>query len=268
MPVISVDSLDDPRLAPYRELKRSNLTRWSGLFVAEGRKVVERLLTSRCHAESVLVSQRQANFLDEARRLRADVDVLLVPQELGEQLVGYNFHAGILGCGVRPENADLLTVGQTSESRLIVACEQVNDPDNLGTIARLARGFGASGLLLSPGCCDPYSRRVLRVSMGNLLDVPVCEATDFVAELRRLQAAGYRLLATVLDDSAVPLIEVDRCAKTVLLVGNEAYGLSEEVQALCDVKVTIPMASGTDSLNVALATGICLYELTLRTARC
>ena len=255
-----IESLEDSRVQSFRDLKKTNRTRWSGEFIAEGRKVVERLLESSLEVRSVLVSERQLHYLPDSPRLDT-LNVYVLRDELACELVGYNFHAGILGCGIRPANAELAQLCAKS-SGLIVACERLTDPDNLGTIVRLATGFGALGLLLSPGCCDPYSRRTLRVSMGNLLSLSLRESPDFQQELQLLAKWGWASVATVLDATATPLRQFAGPQKGVVLLGNEADGLSLEVVQQCEHRVTIPMQGTTDSLNVALAAGIVLYELT------
>ena len=266
MPVIPIENLDDPRLAPYRALKATNLTRWSGRFIAEGRKVVERLITSSYPTESLLVSTRQLHYLPDLAH-QPETPVYALPPEQAEQLIGFQFHAGILGCGIRSATAtlsELLPV--TDQRRVIVAADRLTDPDNLGTLIRLCTGFGVAGLLLGPGCADPFSRRTLRVSMGNLLRLPVRESTCLLSDLRELRSRGLAAVATVLDPRAVPLPEFQPTAGSILLLGNESSGLSPEIVAESDHLVTIPMHSGTDSLNVSIAAAITLYALTSRPA--
>lgn len=259
-----ITSLDDPRLEPYRALKQSNLTRWSGVFIAEGVRVVERLLESRYTVQSVFVSQSQRH------RLPADLgsrcEVYTCPQSLAELVVGYRFHTGVLACARRPENPPLEALLQTWSSRsLLVGCPNTTDPDNLGTILRVAAAFGAGGLLLGRGCCDPYSRRSLRVSMGSALALPVRESEDFVGDLNWLGGReGFQIVASVLDARAVPLAQAQSAPRTILLLGNEADGLPGELVELADQLLTIPMAQGVDSLNVGVAAGVLLHHLAHR----
>lgn len=262
MPVIPIDTLDDPRLAPYRALKATNLTRWSGRFIAEGRKVVERLVNSSYPTESLLVSTRQLHYLPDLTD-HPELPVYAIPPDQAEQLLGFQFHAGILGCGIRNHRAtldELLT--PVGPRRVVVAADRLTDPENLGTLIRLCTGFGVSGLLLGPGCADPFSRRTLRVSMGNLLRLPVRESTDLLCDLRELRSRGLPAVATVLDPRAIPLTAFQPPASCVLLLGNESVGLSPEIVAASEHLVTIPMHHGTDSLNVSIAAAITLYALT------
>ena len=260
--LIPIHHLEDPRLDPYRELKRTNRTRWSGTFIAEGRKVVERLVASHYETQSLLVSRRQLHYLPSESSL-GDIPAYVLEQPLAEQLVGYNFHAGVLGCGVRRPALEIesMLAGLPAQT-VLVACSRVTDPDNLGNIIRLCSGFGVGGLILGPGCADPFSRRVLRVSMGNLLHLPVRETEDLVADLQYLHKERFDSVATVLDNDARSLRHFAAPKRNIVLLGNESDGLEPELVALATHRVTIPMQPHTDSLNVSLAAGIVLYELT------
>lgn len=259
-PVQKIDDIEDERLDVYRSIRQSNLTRWSGLLIAEGRLVVERLLESPLPVESLLVSERRVDQLPET----GETPVYVVEEALAQQLVGYNFHAGFLACGRRPEPVPLPQCVGSQSRQLLVACPRVTDPDNLGTILRISAAFGVQGVLLGRGCCDPFSRRTLRVSMGNALSVPIRETNNLTAELAELRSTyGFELLATALSPGATPLAKSVRQPRSVLMLGNEADGLDAAEIALADQVLSIPMSNGTDSLNVAVAAGIFLYHLQL-----
>lgn len=260
MPVHHIDSLDDRRLDPYRNLRRSNQTRWSGQFVVEGHRVVRRLIDSGLAIDSIVVTQRRENFLDDV--LPADVPLYVLPKDVASELAGYHFHHGVMACGTRPPDPkldDLLP--RMTPPPLIVACPRMTDPDNMGGLIRLCAGFGVGALLLGSDCSDPYSRRVLRVSMGTAFALPIIESLDLAADLNRLRShKGFRLLATVLDPLSKLLVEIEPRRPTVLLLGNESDGLAQEWIDLSDERVTIPMTAA-DSLNVTVAAGIFLHWL-------
>ncbi len=259
---IPVASLDDPRVQPYRNLKASNLMRHGELFIAEGTKVVERLFHSDFETASVLLSEkREAEWLP---RIAPEIPVYIVPEAVGSQLVGFNFHVGVVACGRRRPNPRFEEVFPGNADRLtVVVCPNCDNPENLGAIIRISRGFGVDLVLLGKGCCDPYSRRVLRVSMGTAFRQPVIESSDLPADLLRLKREwGFQFVATVLNPDVPPLDEAQRSSRWGILLGNEATGLSSETIALCDQSVTIPMADGADSLNVAVAAGIFLHHFT------
>ena len=261
MPRYSIASLDDSRLDPYRNLKKTNLTRWSQQFIAEGEKVVERLVESEYAVESVLVREGKSSLADTWDAL--NIDVLVLPDELASELVGHRFHAGVLACGRRITRSDFDSMIHTAGSGVIVACPRITDPDNLGSLIRIARAFGADGMIVGRESCDPFSRRTIRVSMGNVFFVPIVESAEILDDLNRLRDDfEYSLLATALTEEATKLKEVTPREKCVLLLGNETDGLEQRFIELADEVVTIPMNDDSDSLNVTVAAGIVLYQLT------
>ncbi len=253
---IPVDTVDDPRLDPYRSLKTATLHRRAGLFIAEGDKVVERLLASDFEVVSVLASERRLSALGPSENRH--LDVLVIPDRLATELVGFKFHAGTMACGRRKPPPDLVSLAPAS---ILVACASVDDPENLGSIIRHCAAFGAGGLILGPGCSDPFSRRAIRVSMGNGFRLPILETGDLAADLLRLKNEhGFMLIATVLDRDAEPVRGATVPEHAVILFGNEAHGLEPGLVAICDRRLTIPMHSSADSLNVAVAAALILHE--------
>jgi tRNA G18 (ribose-2'-O)-methylase SpoU len=260
MPLVPVASIDDPRLACYRELSQSNLTRQSGLFIAEGQKVVERLLASDFEVASLLA---EPVFAERYRpQVAADVPIYVASRELLQATIGFKFHRGVLAAGRRKAPlacAPLLAALHPPRATLLV-CPDVQDPTNLGSIVRSAAAFGAAGLVLGRHCADPFSRRVLRVSMGAALALPIVESNDLAADLPRLADAQFELVAAVLDPTAEPLASSPRSQRLAILLGSEGHGLGEEWLALSHRRVTIPMQLGIDSLNVAIAAAVLLYH--------
>ncbi|MDA0587852.1 MAG: RNA methyltransferase [Planctomycetota bacterium] len=269
MPLIPLSDLDDPRLDLFRNLKKTNSTRWSPHFITEGKKPTRRLLESDFPVTSILISEK---FVDMLRPHlsgdRSDVPVFILPQAVCQMLVGYTFHCGMLGCGLRQKPPQLAELIRPGIRQLFVVCPSTENQDNLGAILRIAASFGVSGLLLGKGCCDPFSRRTIRVSMGNAIRIPIIEAgedlPDLVRELR--DQHNVELIASVLDEAAVPLERATIAPQRscALLLGNEDAGLDRNWIELCQRVVTIPMHHGTDSLNVSVAAGILLHHFANR----
>jgi tRNA G18 (ribose-2'-O)-methylase SpoU len=255
-----VTTIDDPRLAPYRELNQRNLTRQSGLFIAEGEKVVERLIESHFATVSVLAEPAYAERYEP--RLPADVPIYVAPRPLLQETIGFNFHRGILACGQRGpvHSSDPILADLSQAQATIVVCPDVQDPTNLGSIIRSAAAFGCVAVLLGGRCADPFSRRVLRVSMGAALQLPIIESQNLAADLTRLAATNFELVGAVVDSAAEPLSTAKRGQRLALLLGSEGHGLSDEWLALAHRRVTIPMQVGIDSLNVAVAAAVLLYH--------
>lgn len=265
MPRISIADLDDPRVQPYRDLKASNLMRHGTLFIAEGTKLVARLLDSRYETASVLLSEkREAEWLP---RIPPHIPAYIIPEDLGAKLVGFNFHVGVVACGKRVPSPTIDSVVSKSADRLtLVVCPNCDNPENLGAILRISCGFGVDAVLLGKGCCDPFSRRVLRVSMGTAFKLPIIESDELATDLRRLRDEwGVEFAATLLDPQAAPLHRAMRSPRFGLLFGNEHAGLEPKWADLCQQRLTIPMHGDADSLNVAIAAGIFLHHFTRRT---
>lgn len=222
--------------------------------------MVTRLLASDYETESVLLDQRHADqYLSQ---IPVDVPVWLVPHEHIEQLLGFNFHRGVLACGCRPMQLqvrdDFGASPQANET--LVAAIGVQDPENLGNILRCCAGLGIQRVIIGPGTADPLSRRVLRVSMGNALRLRLLHSRHIEADLFHLRKNfGVQIIATSLQEGSLPLESVARTGPCLILVGNERYGLPIEVQQAADTRVRIAMELGTDSLNVSMASGIVMH---------
>ena len=258
----AIQSLEDPRVAPYRALKDRELRAADGRFVAEGRNVVLRLIASRYEVESVLVSDRYADAL--AADVPANVPLYVAADEVINQTIGYRFHQGCLAVGrstaIGDVDALLSKLDGTAQATIVVAHE-LNNTENLGAIVRIAAGFGAAGVILGPRTADPFYRQAIRVSMGTVFSLPLAQSDDLIADLAKLRQRGFQSLATVIDGAAEPLSGVRTGERTAVVLGSEAHGLDAQTIRACDRTVTIPMKLGTDSLNVSIACAVFLYHL-------
>ena len=268
--MIRITSLDDPRLAPYRDVADPAAIARAGRFVAEGRWVVQRLL-ARPHfeTESVLVTPpAHTALLASHTRLAADVPVFVVDQPVMDKIVGFHIHRGCLALARRPPLATLDDTTLTNLNRVIVL-EGVNNPDNVGGIFRSAAAFGSDLIVLGPGCGDPLYRKAIRTSMAATLDVPYVTCGPWPDALQTISAAGLHLVALTPAADATPLESLAPDARIALLLGTEGSGLTEQALAHADLCVRIRMTDRVDSLNVTVAASIALYHLftTRRTQR-
>jgi tRNA G18 (ribose-2'-O)-methylase SpoU len=260
MSLIPIDSADDPRIAMYRALPKSQYAAESGLFITEGDKVTRRMFGGRFEPHSLLLEPAQ---IEQFQPLASpELPMYVVPREVMLATVGFKFHRGVMGCGYRGRLASLHEVVPPAPAGCLLAvCPELYDPTNLGTIIRTALALGVDALLLGPNCADPLSRRVIRVSMGAALHLPLVRLDPLEGPLRMLRDELHvELCATVLDRAAEPLESFVRTPRTAVLFGSEGHGLSEDVASLCQRRVTIPMPPSTDSLNAAVAAGIFLYH--------
>lgn len=260
-----IDPITDPadvRIASYREV-RDGRVRHAGLFLAEGRLVVRRLLESRFTVRSVMATRAVLDDLADALDKRPSVQRYEASPETIRAVVGFKFHRGCLALGEEGPGTPARAIIQPSGSRLVLGLEDVTDPDNVGAVFRNAAAFGAAGIVLSPGCADPLYRKSIRVSMGATLTIPFA-TTGWSDGLGALRDAGYTLVALTPHPDAQSLDAVAgglRSRRLAVLLGAEGGGLGDEARRTADLRVRIPMTPGVDSLNVATACAIALHRL-------
>jgi len=259
-----IEDAGDARLADYRAGGASAGGHRDGVFIAEGRVVVRALLAGeRFRARSVLVTPAALAGLRDALQTASEIPVYLASPAVLRSTVGYRFSRGCLAAGEAGPTGSLEAI-VAARPRLLVVLDRVTDPDNVGAVFRGAQAFGAGGVLLAPGTCDPLYRKAIRVSMGAVLAVPYAEMPAWPGELARLQAAGFTIVAlTPRGDvelgelgSARPLPE-----RVALVIGSESTGVGDAVLRAADLRVRIAMAPGVDSLNLAAAAAIALHRL-------
>ena len=263
MPVVRVESADDGRLAGYRAVSDPGLAQAQGLFVAEGRRVVRRLLESSAAVpQSVLVTESARHSLADVLDARPDLDVFETPQAVMNAVAGFNIHRGCLALAVRPALPPWEDLA-TQASRLVVL-EGVGDADNVGSTFRCAAAFGVGGILLGPGCADPLYRKAIRTSMAATLSVPFAMAEPWPDVLAALQFRDWHVVGLTPAANRAPLWEAAagaRHRRTALVFGHEGDGLTRAALGACNMLARIPMTAGVDSLNVAVSVGVALYEL-------
>lgn len=251
----------DPRLEPYRAVRERDLVGRQGRFIAEGEVVLRMLLTrSRFTAESVLLGEAQAARLAPAIEAEhPDLPVFVANRTIMDGVAGFPIHRGILAIGTRGEEPDAAALlASCPERALVVALVGLANHDNVGGIFRNAAAFGADAVLLDDGTCDPLYRKAIRVSVGAALTVPFTRAGSANGLVDALMSAGFDVFA-LSPAGRENLSDTRWSARTALLLGTEGEGLPPEILARLR-SVSIPMAAGFDSLNVATTSAIALYE--------
>ncbi len=251
-------SVDDPRLQPFRALRRRDDTR----LVVEGEIAVQRALESPFRAETLVAIPSAAARLRE--RLPPGAELIELPASALRELVGFDFHRGVLGSFAPPERPPVVDALERPGPALVVAVERLADPANLGAIVRTARALGATALLADPRGADPFSRRAIRASMAHCFHLPVEVPDDLRVRVAELGGAGFSIVAATVGPRARPLFELDRTTlgeRVLLCLGHEGEGLAPELIALANHEVTIPIHGEVDSLNVAAAAAILLHAL-------
>jgi tRNA G18 (ribose-2'-O)-methylase SpoU len=266
--IIRVNDSEDPRLETYRNVPDPDLLVRGGLFVAEGRLVVRRLIEGqRFSVQSVMVNDAALVPLREVLTTRDELPVYVVPQAVIDGITGFNIHRGCLAIAERPRPRDWRDVMRGA--RRAIALERIANADNVGSVFRNAAAFGVDAVLLERTCTDPLYRKAIRTSMGAALSVPFARTEPWPDALRELARAGWVVMAMTPSPTALPLhpLTLTIADRPVLVVvGNEGEGLSAAALDACTHQARIPMTrararDNVDSLNVATAAAIALYEL-------
>ena len=264
MQIHTLTDITIPELHPYRTLRRSKEQFDNGLFIAESMKVVTRLLESRLRVRTVLISDEW--FERKKEQLRAmdpPPEVYVGPKHVLEEIVGYNLHQGIMALAEVPPTPSLEDIlSSAKRPHLFLAIDDLLNAENVGMIVRNARAFGVTCILVGETSSSPYLRRAVRNSLGNVFFVPILQTQDLASTLRSMSSDhGVSILAAESGSEGVSLPSADLSGDTCLVVGGEDTGIRRVVLQECDSIVEIPMVEGMDSVNVANATAVCLYEV-------
>lgn len=256
-----ITSTGNPYVRMLRSLHARKGREREGLFLAEGVKPVLEALCAGAALHSIAVadSEKESPSIIEgvAQAERAGVPVHVLGGRAFASVSGVETPQGILAAVRVP---DLALPDANRLPGAVVALERVQDPGNMGTILRTAEAAGAGAVVLSPGCCEPFSPKAVRSAAGSALRVKLYEADDFCAFLNGCRRAGYAVAAGATDGENVFRL-APLPGKFVLVIGNESSGVSEETKACATHLLRVPMAGRTESLNAGVAAGVLLYAL-------
>jgi tRNA G18 (ribose-2'-O)-methylase SpoU len=262
-----VEDPDDPRLLAYVGLRDHQLRMrreksggdMAALFVAEGDRVVDRAIRAGYVLKSALIDGRRTTPLPDL--IPDDVPVYAVAPPVLQKITGYHLHRGMLACFHRRDVPPPSVV--LANARRIVVIEGVNNPTNLGVVARSAVALGMDAMLLDPTCCDPLYRRAARVSMGEVFAFPYARLDPLPGGLDVIREHGFRLVALTPAPDGVDLHTLAPAPdeKIAILLGAEGPGLSPSVIDASDVRARIPMHGEVDSLNIGVAAAVACYVL-------
>ena len=273
--VIEITDFTAPELDVYARLTEAQLLNREepakGLFIAESPKVIERALDADCQPVSLLMERKHID--SQAKDVIArcgDIPVYTSDLDILTKLTGFQLTRGVLCAMRRPQ---LKSVEETlQDAKRIVILENVMNPTNVGAIFRSAAALGMDAVLLTPGCSNPLYRRAARVSMGTVFQIPWTfigsEMSDWPESgMEKLRSLGFKTAAMALRDDSVSIDDPKLLAeeKLAIILGSEGDGLTNDTIADCDYTVKIPMYHDVDSLNVAAASAVALWQLRSRT---
>ncbi len=262
MTPIRIDAAEDARIAPYRAIRERDLVGREGRFVAEGKVVLNVLLSARrFDVESLLVLDRRLPGLADTLALAPpQTPVYTAAQEVMDAIAGFHIHRGILAIGRKrdEEDAAALLSGLPADA-LVVVLVGISNHDNVGSIFRNAAAFEADAVLLDRASCDPLYRKAIRVSVGAALKVPFATLPDDTALFDALDRHGFDQIA-LSPSGETDISAVRATGRTALYLGTEGEGLPPALMARMRT-VRIPMSQDFDSLNVAATSAIALHRL-------
>lgn len=266
MQLIEILDECDPRIEEFCQIRERDLIRGSGLFIAEGKVVLQHLLhtASKCSnfkiEKLLILENRLAGIEDLISNVPTDVPIYTAKRDVINAIAGFPMHRGVLALGSYHGSADDFSwVEDEDKASLVLVTSQIANHDNIGSIFRNASAFGVSRVLLDDQCCNPLYRKAIRVSVGSTLTVPFSNSMNLEATLLRLQEHGYELFG--LTPTGGTLIrDVKFPPKTAIIVGAEGEGIDKAILSKVQ-NVQINQTSDIDSLNVSMATGIALWHI-------
>ena len=270
MEITKITNLNAPELDVFVRLTgaelRNKLEPEKGIFIAESPTVIEVSLNAGCEPLSILTDERLINTSVKKIIDRCpNTPIYAGTREMLAEITGFELTRGALCAMRRPKPPSLEEV--CSGARRIAVLEEIADATNIGAIFRSAAAMNVDAVLITPTCCDPLSRRALRVSMGTVMQIPWCRIgvrkEDWPRDMKRLSDMGFKTAAMALSDNSVSISD-PRLAKEerlAIILGTEGTGLMKETIASSDYTVRIPMSHGVDSLNVAAAAAVAFWQL-------
>ncbi|MGB9602052.1 MAG: TrmH family RNA methyltransferase [Limisphaerales bacterium] len=259
----TIDSFDHPSLIPYRTMKMQQDHHNQGIFVAEGEKIVRRLIETDFRIISVLLPGKWLAEFQKLLEPRTElIEVFVAEKEVLERLTGFSMYQGILAVARIPRPWSLESVVAASRSpRLLVATDGINNSENMGILVRNCAAFGTQALIIGETSSSPYMRRAVRTSMGTIFKLPYVECNCLAYTLRLLNKCGIKTVAAHPHSEKRYISQVDLTGDVCIVFGSEGEGISSEVLEACAEWAEIEMSPGVDSLNVGSSAAVVLYEV-------
>ena len=254
---MELTGLQNPVVKAAAELKQKKYRTQNGLYLAEGLRTAEEAVAYKAVETLFYVptdDDRTMRLLEDAAM--QNIKLVCVNENVMKKIADTETPQGIIAvCKMRqPKLENLLASG-----KMLLVLDRVGDPGNIGTMLRTADAAGIGRLVLLKGCADIYAPKTVRSSMGSLFHIPVLSGVSEQEFVSAAKKAGYDLLVTCLD-GADNLYKADLSGRIAFVMGNEAGGVSETLLEKADKRVYIPMAGRAESLNVAMAAGIVMFE--------
>lgn len=252
-----ISSKDNEFIKHVKKLKDKKYREQSNEYVIEGIKLVEEAINEKAKIKQIVICEECTKTQEISKKLMYEIasfDCIYVTENVFNNITEVKNPQGILAVIERKNSENEINYNED----IIVALDGIQDPGNLGTILRTVDSIGLKQILVSKETADVYNPKVVRSTMGAIFRVKVIECEDLEKTLKEIKKHKYEIVVTSLQtNESIYDIEYN---KKVIVIGNEANGVSKEIQEMADKKVKIPMLGKTESLNASVATGVVLYE--------
>ena len=239
------------------KLKEKKYRKEYNEYIIEGAKIVEEAIIEKAKIKQIIISEDAINSELIQKHLKEElqkIDYIQVTPNIFKLISGVEKPQGVLAIIEKDKQREKIDISQ----EIILALDDLQDPGNLGTIIRTADSVGLNQILISKGTVDPHSPKVIRSTMGAIFRVKIIECENLKEILEKLKKNNFKIMVTDLNTNK-SIYDI-KLQKNVIIIGNEANGVSEEIKNLADTKAIIPMFGKTESLNASVATGVILYE--------
>ncbi|MDO5516865.1 MAG: RNA methyltransferase [Clostridium sp.] len=253
--MIFIESKGNNLFKETKKLKERKNRIKSGKYIIEGFRLVQEAFKAKIDIDYLIVTGDGKEKIDLylSSYINEDTSIYEMSDLLFKELISTEQPQGIVAViNMSEKQIDL-------NGNFYLLCDKVQDPGNLGTIIRTAHAVGVQGIILTKGTVDIYNEKTIRSTMGSIFYVPIHYDDDNFTLVKKLKSEGFKTVVTSLDTDK-NFFEEDIRGKVLLTVGNEGNGVSDEVYELADIKVKIPMPGNSESLNVAIATSVIMYE--------
>lgn len=250
-----IQSKDNFTIREVKKLKEKKFRLEQNKFLVEGFRFISEALESSFEVTDVFISENQLQRWDNfhmEEKLQKNTKVYLVKGSILNSICSTNTPQGIIGV-VKNK-----IINFEDRNGFYILVDKVQDPGNMGTIIRTAHAAGALGIITTIGTVDIYNDKTLRSTMGSIFKIPIIEDKNFTI-INELRKKNFKIIVGALD-AEQDFYSIDLRRKVIIAVGNEGNGISDEVKAISDIETKIPMSGNSESLNVAIAAGIMMFE--------
>ena len=252
-----ITSKDNEFVKHVKKLKDKKARDISGEFLVEGIKLVDEAIKENAKIKKIILCEETSTSTEMSKTLTYEIakyDCIYVSKKVYESITDVINPQGIMAIIEKENNENLIRYDED----IIVMLDDIQDPGNLGTILRTVDSIGLKQIIVSSGTADVYNPKVVRSTMGAIFRVNVIMCDDLISCIKECKKHKFKLMTTSLSGSEL-IYDVDY-NKKIIVIGNEANGVSEKIHEMSDERVKIPMLGNTESLNASVATGIVLYE--------